>query len=170
MEHTVMLPPGEELSKNVAESSVELEETLIKIGDPLPPLRIGDVLCCQIRRRHDIFIVRQVEPEIILGSVSRARRINPQGELDGARPLVLLRAPHLDTYTPVQEGGIYQLLTGQEVQVVSRRWVEAGNTMTPVMVGAIPRVIPRYLPPVAPMVGPETVDTVQPIEAAARAR
>ncbi len=147
-EHTQIITTGAPLPASVRESAVALEEMLIKVGEALPPLAIGDVLCCQIRRRHDIFIVRQITPEIILGSVSRARRIMPKEELDTARPLVILRVPGgLATYETVVEGGYYQLLTGQEIRAVNRRWVDVHDPATPVMVGAIPRIIARYLPP-----------------------
>lgn len=152
-EHTQIVTPTMVLPASVVESAVELEEILITEGQALPALQVGDVLCCQIRRRHDVFIVRQVEPDIILGSVARARRINPKEELTNARPIVLIRTPNLGLYPKVVEGGIYQLLTGQELTVHDRRWVEADRSLTPVLVGAIPKVVLRWLPPEPP---PET--------------
>lgn len=157
IEHTQIVGT-EAVPVSVLESAVALEEILVKQGDPMPPLAVGDVLCCQIRRRHDIFIVRAIAPEVILGSVSRARRINPKDELNAARPMVILRAPNLEQFDKVVEGGHYQLLTGQEIIAQARRWVDAKDPNAPVMVGAIPRLIARWVPPAPddlPVIGPD---------------
>lgn len=139
----------EKLAESPQASSVELQERLIVAGDPTPTFQVGDILACQLRGKHDIFVVREITPAIIVGSISRETRLNMRNELDTIRPLVLIRLPRLSTFSVVKEGAIYQLLNGLEITPSHRRWVSARDG-SEVTVGLIPRVVERWAAPAGP--------------------